>query len=192
MRCENLDIENNQIVDATDIGIVLFATNGTTQASTIKNNTIVSAGNSMNAPISADPTTGGNTPGSTLDYSKTTFSTNTFWTGPLTTFDFGIVAGAREWFPTSQDTNGTGAMYVNNTTGTLSARVRAGIAVAGMLNVSITNDGSHPLSFILFPFAAGQPAANCPGASVIAEVAEGNASGTIPAPYYDSNFDGCI
>ncbi len=192
MRGENLDIENNQIVDATDIGIVLFATNGTTQASTIKNNTIVSAGNSMNAPISADPTTGGNTPGSVLDYSKTTFSTNTFWTGPVTTFDFGIVAGARERFPSSTATNGSGAVFTNNTTGSLSARVRAGIAVAGMLNVSITNDGSHPLSFILVTFASGQPAANCPSANVIAEVAEGNASGTIPTPYYDTNFDGCI
>jgi hypothetical protein len=192
MRCENLDIENNQIVDATDIGIVLFATNGTPQASIIKNNVIVSAGNSMNAPISADPTTGGNTPGSTLDYSKTTFSTNTFWTGPSTTFDFGIVAGAREWFSSSQATNGTGATFTNNTTGSLSARVRAGIAVAGMLNVTITNDSSHSLSFNLVTFASGQPAANCPGARVIAEVAEGNASGTIPTPYYDSNFDGCI
>jgi hypothetical protein len=192
MRCENLDIENNQIVDVTDIGIVLFATNGTPQASLIKNNVIVSAGNSINGPISADPTTGGNTPGSILDYSKTIFSTNTFWTGPSTTFDFGIVAGAREWFSSSNATNGTGATYTNNTTGSLSARVRAGIAVAGMLNVTITNDSSHPLSFILVTFASGQPAANCPGANVIAEVAEGNASGTIPTPYYDSNFDGCI
>jgi hypothetical protein len=192
MRCENLDIENNSIIDVTDIGIVLFATNGTTQASTIKNNTIVSAGNSINAPISVDPTTGGNTPGSTLDYSQTTFSTNTFWTGPNTSFDFGIVAGAREWFQSSNATNGTGATFTNNTTGSLSARVRAGIAVAGMLNVSIINDSSHPLSFILITIPAGQPAANCPSANVIAEVAEGNASGAIPTPYYDANFDGCI
>jgi Domain of unknown function (DUF4214) len=192
MRCENLDIERNAIVDVTDIGIVLFATNGTTQASTISNNTIISAGNSINGPISADPTTGGNTPGSILDYSRTIFSTNTFWTGPYTSFDFGIVAGAREWFPSSVDTNGMGARFVNNTTGLLSARVRAGIAVAGMLNVSITNDRSHPLSFILITLPSGQPAANCPGARVIAEVAEGNASGIIPSPYYDANFDRCI
>jgi hypothetical protein len=192
MRCENLDIENNQIVDVTDIGIVLFATNGTPQVSTIKNNTIVSAGNSINGPISADPITGGNTPGSTLDYSRTTFSTNTFWTGPNTSFDFGIVAGAREWFQPASEANGTGATFTNNTTGSLSARVRAGVAVAGMLNVTITNDSSHPMTFILITLPSGQPAANCPSATVIAEVAEGNASGTIPAPYHDSNFDGCI
>ncbi|HET8845562.1 MAG TPA: hypothetical protein VFN35_29110 [Ktedonobacteraceae bacterium] len=192
MRCENLDIERNNIVDVTDIGIVLFATNGTPQASTITNNVIVSAGNSINGPVAADPVTGGNTPGSVLNYSQTTFSTNFFWTGPYTSFDFGIVAGAREWFASSVNTNGTGAHFVNNTTGTLSARMRAGIAIAGMLNVSITNDASHPLSFSLITLPAGQPAANCPGANVIAEVAAGNASGTFPTPYTDANFDQCI
>ena len=192
MRCENIDIENNSIVDVTDIGIVLFSSNGVTQDSTIKNNVIISAGSSINGPIAADPITGGNAPGSTLDYSQTTYSDNTFWTGPYTTFDFGIVAGVREWFSPSIATNATGAVFSNNTTGSLSARVRAGIAVAGMLNTTISNDGSHPLNFVLTAFASGQPAANCPSANVIAEVAEGNASGTIPSPYYDSDFDNCL
>ena len=192
MDCENLDIENNNIVDVTDIGIVLFSKNGVTQNSTINNNTIVSAGSSINGPISADPTTGGNTPGSTLDYSGTTFSNNTFWTGPNTSFDFGIVAGAREWFSSGTATNATGAKFINNTTGSLSARVRAGIAVAGMLNVTISNDSSHPLSFNLITIPSGQPAANCPSGNVIAEAAAGNASGTFPTPDVDANFDGCL
>ncbi len=192
MACENLDIENNNIVDVTDIGIVLFSKNGVTQNSTINNNTIVSAGNSINGPIAADPTTGGNTPGTTLDYSGTTFSNNLFWTGPNTSFDFGIIAGVREWFSSSTDTDATGAKFINNTTGSLSARVRAGIAVAGMLNVTISNDSDHPLSFILVTLPGGQPAANCPSGNVIAEVSAGNASGTFPTPDVDANFDNCL
>ena len=39
--CENTDIENNQIVDVSNIVIVLFASPGVTQASRIANNTIV-------------------------------------------------------------------------------------------------------------------------------------------------------
>jgi hypothetical protein len=189
MRCEGLDIKNNDIVDVADIGIVLFASPGVPQASTIRDNTIVEAGNTANAPISADPTTGDTGLTSTLNYSNTTFENNTFWTGPYTSFVFGIVAGAREWFTTAEDTDGTGASYINNTTGMLTARVRAGIAVAGMLNVTIKNDRQHPLSFIL---AQGTEGVKCPAANVIAEVVEGNASGAIPAPYYDSNFDDCI
>lgn len=192
MRCDNLDIENNNIVDVTDVGIVLFSKDGAKQSSTINNNTIVSAGSSINGPISSDPITGDNTPGSTLDYSGTTFSNNIFWTGPNTSFDFGIVAGAREWFPTSKNTNATGAKYINNTTGSLSARVRAGIAVAGMLNVTISNDSSHPLSFILITIPGGQPAANCPSGNVIVEASTGNASGTFPTPDVNTNFDSCL
>lgn len=191
MLCEGLDIRNNDIVDVSDIGIVLFAAPGVTQKSQIFNNTIVSAGNSMNAPISADPSTG-NPAGSSLDYSGTVFEENTFWTGPYTTFDFGVEAGAREYFPTAMNSDGSGATYINNTTTPFSAQVRAGIAVAGMLNVTITNDGSHPLNFILVNFPSGTPAAVCPSGMVIAEASTGHASGTYPAPAFNGNFDNCV
>ena len=191
MNCEGLIIEHNDIVDVSDIGIVLFATPGVTQHSRIANNTIVSAGLAINAPISSDPSTG-NTGGSSLDYRGTVFNENTFWTGPYTTFDFGIEAGGREFFRAKDDSNGTGAVYINNTTGRLSARVRAGIAVAGMLDVTITNDDSHPLHFIPVTFAPDTPAASCPGGQVIAEASVGYASGTYPTPTFDGNFDDCI
>jgi hypothetical protein len=192
MSCEGLDIENNDIVDVSDIGVVLFAAPGITQHSQIANNTIVSAGISMNAPISSDPSTG-NPGGSSLDYSGAVFSNNTFWTGPYTTFDFGIEAGAREFFfLPNKNSDGFGATYLNNTTGWLAARVRAGIAVAGMLDVTITNDDTHPLNFLPVTFESSTPAAVCPSGSVIAEASDGHASGTYPAPTFDGDFDGCV
>ncbi|HEY6328522.1 MAG TPA: hypothetical protein VI756_04225, partial [Blastocatellia bacterium] len=191
MNCEGLDLENNDIVDVTDIGIVLFATPGVKQHSKISNNTIVSAGISINAAISSDPSTGNNG-GSKLDYNGTVFSDNMFWTGPYTTFDFGIEAGGRPFFFKVDNSNGHGATYTNNTTGTLSARVRAGIVVAGMLEVTITNDAEHLLNFDLVDFPPDTPAAACPGGQVISEQAVGNASGTYPAPAFNGNFDGCV
>lgn len=192
MNCEGLDLEGNSIVDVSDVAIVLFASPGVTQHSKITNNTIVSAGLSINAPISSDPSTG-NPGGSTLDYNGTIFRNNVFWTGPYTTFDFGIEAGGREFFATAaNNSDGLGASYVNNTTGWLSARVRAGIAVAGMLDVTITNDDDHPLHFIPVGFASGSPAAVCPGGGVIVEASVGHASGTYPTPSFDGNFDGCV
>jgi Domain of unknown function (DUF4214) len=192
MNCEGLDIEHNGIVDVSDIGIVLFATPGLTQHSKILGNTIVAAGSSINAAISSDPSTG-NPGGSLLDYRGTMFRNNLFWTGPYTTFDFGIEAGAREFFflPT-KNSDGFGATYIDNTTGLLSARVRAGIAVAGMLGVTITNDVRHPLDFIPGSFPAFTPAANCPGGAVIVEAAAGHASGLYPTPSFDGSFDGCV
>ena len=191
MACENTTIENNQIVDVSDIAIVLFASPGVTQASRIANNTIVSAGLSTNAPISSDPSTA-NPGGSSLDYTGTVFDNNTFWTGPYTTFDFGIEAGGREFQQPQNDSDGTGAVYTNNTTGNLSARVRAGIAVSGMLNVTITNDSAHPLNLIPVDFPEGVPAANCPAGDVIVDEQNGHASGTYPRPVtFDGNLDGC-
>jgi hypothetical protein len=191
MACEGLNIRYNNIVDVTDIAIVLFASPAVTQRSTIMNNVIVSAGISMNAPISSDPSTG-NPGGSSISYAGTVFTGNTFWTGPYTTFDFGIEAGAREYFPTANNSDGSGATYIKNTTGTLSARVRAGIAVAGMLKVTITNDSNHPLQFIFVSFPPNTPAAGCPGGAVISEAAQGDASGVYPAPTFNGSFDGCI
>jgi hypothetical protein len=192
MRCEGLDLEDNVIIDAADVAIVLFATPGVTQHSRIAGNTILSAGNSTNAAISADPSTG-NPGGSSLDYTGTVFENNLFWTGPNTAFDFGIEAGGRPFFATA-DTNsdGAGATYINNTTGQLSARVRAGIVVAGMLNVTIENDAAHPLDFLPVALPPGSTAALCPAGQVIAEVSAGHASGTFPTPSVDSDFDGCV
>lgn len=192
MACEGLDLEDNEIVDVTDVGIVLFATPGVTQHSRIAHNVIVSAGLSTNAAISADPSTG-NTGGSSLDYTGTLFQDNLFWTGPYTSFDFGVEAGGRPFFlAADNNSDGTGAVYLNNTTGGLSARVRAGIVVAGMLNVDIGNDSRHPLNFVPVAFAPGTPAATCPEGQVIVEAATGHASGHYPTPSFNGNFDGCV
>ena len=192
MACEGLDLEHNEIVDVTDVGIVLFATPGVTQHSRIAHNVIVSAGLSTNAAISADPSTG-NPGGSSLDYTGTVFQGNLFWTGPYTSFDFGIEAGGRPFFLGPKDnSDGTGAAYLNNTTGGLSARMRAGIVVAGMLNVNIANDSRHPLNFVPVDFAPGTPAATCPEGQVIVEAATFHASGSYPAPSFNGNFDNCV
>jgi hypothetical protein len=51
---------------------------------------------------------------------------------------------------------------------TVSAQVRAGIAVAGTLNVAIARDDRHPLDFIPATLSPGSPAATCFGGQVIA------------------------
>jgi hypothetical protein len=192
MQCEGLELENNDIVDVSDIGIVLFAAPGVRQHSKIANNTIVSAGISTNAAISSDPSTG-NLGGSALDYRGTIFRDNVLWSGPNTAFDFGIEAGAREFFLSpANNSDGFGAVYVNNTTGILSAQVRAGIAVAGMLDVTIINDEHHLANFnpVIFPPFA--PAADCPAGQIIVEASLGHASGLYPTPTFDGELDGCV
>lgn len=190
MHCDNTTITGNSIVDVTDVGIILFAYPGTVQNSQITNNTIVSAGNDSNAPICADENTA-NQYGQPTSFDGTNFTNNLFWTGPNTSFDFGIAAGTREW-GWSHPSDSTGGTFTNNWTGSLSANVRAGIAVAGMTNVTITNDGDHPLNTNTINFASGQVAAGCSGGTVVDDSGAGNASGTYPTPVYTGLPDGCL
>jgi len=184
IRCEHTAIENNQIIDPSDGGIVLFATSGVAQASQIKKNTIVLAGNDATEGLSADAQTA-NAAGTTLDYSHAVFSGNTLWTGPNTHFILGLTAGVRVFFGGSQ-AMGTGATFTHNTTGSLAANVRIGIAVDGMRNVTIAR---NTLRFNVVSYAGlGQA---CPPDHVAAEVSATYASGTIPTPYDDRNIDGC-
>jgi hypothetical protein len=199
-----------------DIGIGIFGTAvaGTTQDSTISNNTIIAAGNSLNAPLTTDnitainftgPTVNGNlTPGTGQQYpcfAGTTFTNNTVWTGPYTTFDFLIMAGGRPFFaaPRLADATCTGAQagegptYTNNGTGILSAQVKEAIMIDGMQNVTITNDGvTNPMNAIvnsnLFP--KGLPARACPATAV--EMQAGDSSGSVYLPATGTgNIDSC-
>jgi hypothetical protein len=200
VQCENADIEGNQLVDMTDEGILLEGSVLVTQMSKVIGNTIVAAGNSINAPVSTDPITGNVPPtaGQYICYSGAVIENNTFWSGPYTTFVFGIEAGSRESFQAGRDVDiscpfdGAGPVYKNNTTGTLSANVHAGIAIAGAQNVTITNDSQHPLNFqyVALPYQTSGWA--CPSGPVIIEQVVGHASGTFPPATVDADFDFCI
>jgi hypothetical protein len=75
----------NQIVDATDVAIVVFGIPSATQHSTVQKNTILSAGNNAWGALIADP----GTDGASKDFTGTLFDSNIFWTGPYTSFAIG-------------------------------------------------------------------------------------------------------
>lgn len=148
--CENATVVNNGIIDATDVAIVLFKSTPAPQASTIRDNLILSAGNPAYGGLGMD---GGLDRGVTNDFSRASFTGNTLWTGPYTHFDIGIAVGTREWFGTRED-NSTGVVVRDNTTGGLGAIVNTGIAVTGMYNATVTGNDLEHMSV--------QPISSCP------------------------------
>ncbi|HEY0557006.1 MAG TPA: DUF4214 domain-containing protein [Thermoanaerobaculia bacterium] len=184
--CENADVENNQIVDATDVGIVLFRAYPAVQKSLIKNNTILSAGNPSYGAITLDPLS--DTAGA--DYTGSSVQDNVLWTGPRTHFDIALSVGARPWFGAGA-TKGTGASVTGNNTGTLSAIADSAVAVSGMLSAYVQNNAIT---------ADLQNTCGCPNdpahptittVSVGASVSSGWASGTIQ-PYTDVLYAQCV
>lgn len=74
-------IENNTVVDATDVGIILFryasADHSEPQTSVVRNNTIINLGNSAYAGIDIDAW---NRQGATQNFVGTLFENNALWT----------------------------------------------------------------------------------------------------------------
>jgi hypothetical protein len=186
--CEGASITDNQVVDATDVAIVVYRnTTDSGQHSTVRGNYVLSAGNSMYGGLGLDPLYEGTaTTPKTFSFDGSAIDDNTLWTSPNTHFEIGITDGSRAWFAGHSDITadgGTGASVTGNTTGTDKARVQTGVGVSGMLKTTVTG---NKLTF------AHIGAGNCPKDDYAAATSAGYASGTIePAPT-DVSFDGCI
>lgn len=187
--CEGATISGNQIVDATDVGIVVYRnTPGSPQHSVVSGNYVLSAGNSMYGGLGFDPlyNPGGAT-GVTLSFAGSAIRDNELWTGPDTHFDIGITDGSRAWYARAgaahpADT-GTGASVTGNTTGSESARVQTGIAVNGMLDTTVTGN-----TLTTAHIATG----TCPKVAFAAEISLGYATGTFTPQPTNLSMDGCI
>lgn len=185
--CEHTSITKNEVVDASDVPIVVYRAQpvvGDTvvpQQSTVSGNTVLNAGNSAFGgmgfdPLSADPVR-------KVGFDGASFTGNTIWTSPTAHYEVGLVDGTRAWFGAKSNT-GTGGEMTGNTTGTQSARVATGIGVSGMLDTKVDGSGLR----WVHTTAAGR----CPQDDVAASLSAGTASGTItPAPT-DVAFDGCV
>jgi hypothetical protein len=179
--CDSGVIENNGVVDTTDVGIILFApSSGGRQRTEVRFNTVLSAGNSGYGAYAVDGTTGKSQP---PDFTGSSVHDNVFWSGGRTHVDIGLAVGTRAWFGSLSST-GIGASFTNNSTGGLVTRVGAGVAVAGMLGVTVTGN--------VLQVSFADEASPCPQAVVGASVSAGYASGTIQQPYTDALYESCI
>jgi hypothetical protein len=174
-------VTGNEIVDATDVGIVLYRVPEGTQASKVSGNTVIAAGRSAFAALAADPLFDAG--GRTFGFGGSTFTRNTLWTGDRTHFDIVLAAGTRPWFGDRAD-KGTGAAFVANTTGSLYARSANPIVVSGMLDVTVRDNTLR---------ARPTQPETCPAyGGVVASRADGWASGEIQGPVTDAPLSGCI
>jgi hypothetical protein len=121
--CTDTSIHDNDIVDISDTGIVLFdgasfRSTSPAQLSQVYGNTIVSAGNSYSFAIATDPSyslqnsdgPGGNTPGVVTRYfsqggRSAWIHDNIIWSGARTHFDVLLSSGSHDLFGSVQHQN---------------------------------------------------------------------------------------
>ncbi len=177
--CPRTTVTDNAIVDATDVGIVLYRVVGGTQASVVQGNRIVAAGRSAFAALAADPlTNGGAAPRS---FRGASFRDNEMWTGARTHFDFGLAVGTHAWFG-DMSAKGVGASFTGNTTGSLAIRTTNAFAVDGMLDATVRGNTLRALPMERTACPVGPSASR----------SDGWASGTFQDRPKDQSVAGCI
>jgi len=198
--CEHSTVESNQIIDATDVGIVVYTAGLTAiQESIVSGNTVISAGNSAFGALAFDPLltttttvcTGGTcqTQGrGTPSFAGASIENNTLWTSPSTHFVIGLAIGSVPWFGGGNSSLGnaelgTGASATGNTTDSILSNFGEGITVSGMLSATVESN--------TFTRSAVTVKTNCPLGNVFASESAGFASGSIQA-FTNSTVDDCI
>ncbi|WP_433178540.1 DUF4214 domain-containing protein [Actinoallomurus sp. CA-150999] len=184
--CEHATVTGNQVVDASDVPIVLYQSSpvqGTAvaQQSQVKGNTVLNAGNSAYGGLGIDPLFG-DTPRA-VGFEGASVTQNTMWTSPNTHYVIALADGTRSWFGPKSNT-GTGGAFSGNTTGSESARVVTGIGVTGMLKTTVTGNTMN------WSHITG--VSRCPHVDIAASISAGTASGTFSPTPVDVAFDSCV
>jgi hypothetical protein len=128
-QCGDSYIADNQIVDATDVSVVLFGGSQWTQHSIVKDNTIVNAGNSGWASMTVDPlypdTVHANFAGATMTH-------NLVWTSPNAFLLVIAGIGTVPWFGADNGSGYGQVKYVDNTSGSVRDNTQMAIEVSNM------------------------------------------------------------
>lgn len=180
--CGAASVHDNSVIDASDVGIILFGSPGYTQSSQVYHNTLVQSGHGAHAIMALDSSTSSYpSTVSAVSFSGASMHDNVMWSGSNAVSTFGLSVGTFAYFGPS--TLGTGGSVTNNTSGSLSVTAESGIGVSGILSTTVTG---NTLNWVV----GVDVTSSCPNYAVGASVSAGYASGTIQ-PYTDATYSRC-
>jgi hypothetical protein len=136
--CESTTITNNHVVDASDVGIILFRSGSVAQASQVHDNIIVSSGISSYAAMAYEPYSQASGPAVVYSFTGSSFYNNQFWTSGDSHFDIGMAAGTKAWGITNN--TGTNGTMINNSNEGIASVMQVGIGVDGMVTTTISGN----------------------------------------------------
>lgn len=168
--CANTVIENNEIHDASGVGIVYYGGPGTA----IRNNRIVQTTTSAYSAINVGDAV-------TLDHTGVVIEGNRVITNGAHYLHIGIAAGLHPWMRPKRGIRG---VTVRNNV--IAATARYGLAVDGCLDCVI--DGNDVQAVRPLPAAPACP----PAAPYVASVANGHAGGDLQPGFVDGALDDCL
>ncbi|NJM46693.1 MAG: hypothetical protein HC860_11515 [Alkalinema sp. RU_4_3] len=164
VHCEDTEVAGNAVLDATDVGIIIFSYTNPwlgdrviPQASYVHDNQVINVGNSAfaalgadpffsyarntltNQPLEGDPPCNSNPCQASRSFQGARMVNNFFWTGDEVHYEIGLAVGTRPWFNINSYT-GRGGEFSSNSTGILRARTDYGIVVSGIIDTTVQNN----------------------------------------------------
>lgn len=141
--CESIAINYNDVVDASDVGIILFASTtaqgAMAQTSQVHHNTVVSAGVPSIGALMMDARINSEVSG-VQSFAGASINNNTFFAAPDSHFDIGLVVGSFPAYLESAANLASGGIFTSNTTGGVATPMQIGISVDGMLNAQVASN----------------------------------------------------
>jgi hypothetical protein len=189
--CERATITGNDIVDPSDVGIVLFVSgDGVTQASVVRNNNVLSAGVPAYGALVMDPLYRSPAYAANSSFAGASFDRNVFWAAPDSHFDIGIALGTLTWFATGNV--GSGGTASNNSTAGIPTPMQVGIAVDGMVDATVQGN-QLAVTAPVNPTRRGNYF-KCPHGNFLADmnVTSHHASGSNMQQYANARVHDCI
>jgi hypothetical protein len=200
--CGETRVEDNTVVDATDVGIILFAAGSTGQNSKVQRNTIIQVGNSANSALaietvpcvsSSDPKVKVNCPAGTpsVSFAGTVMGGNTLWTDTTAPayktsqtlrssphFDIAIVVGTRPFWGEASP-KAIGGRWENNGSGGFSLNTNDAIAVSGATSAFVNGNA--------FSITSHGPFNKCPRLGIAVGNADETSGSTIQSYQLDTS-----
>jgi len=135
-------LTGNAIIDATDVGIVLFGGNGSSAINNnVSSNQFLQGGNSAFAAVDFDPFTCGSPPcNGVFSYSGTSVASNTLWTSRGAHYHIDFSLGTRAWFGLSGNIAANGTVQNNTVPSGRITRTGFGASVDAMTNASVSGN----------------------------------------------------
>lgn len=180
-KCSNTVVEANEVLDASDVALLAFRTYGAApQASKIRNNYVLQAGNDAFGGLVTDPLSTKTTPRpypeclkkspgneANCDFTGTVFEGNTLWTGKDARFVIGISVGTRAWgFFKPDNASGSGAVFTGNTAGESEVNTQIPVYISGIYNAVVTNNFTGSTVKRL-PGKSGVPGTSCKSSTLV-------------------------
>jgi hypothetical protein len=183
--CENAVITSNTVIDATDVGIVVFQSSPAVQRSYVASNTVVAGGVPAIAALGIEACTGACS--GVVPFSGSSIEYNTFWAAPAQYYVIGLAVGSRSWH-VKDDFSASGLRFVGNTSAGIATPMQVGILIDGATQSVVQSN-----NLLRLPLASPPNGNRCANGNIVANANTSFANGSFQGPIDNQALvSGCL